>query len=60
MKTKKLDDMVIDINMEIRFGERVGHGGWLIGPNLFRPKACPAFACSSFASFFLYTQDEKR
>ena len=30
-------DMVadIDINMEIQFGERVGHGGWLIGLKLF-------------------------
>ena len=27
----------IDINMEIQFGERVGHGGWLIGPKIFRP-----------------------
>ena len=25
----------IDIDMEIQFGERVGHGGWLIGPKLF-------------------------
>ena len=25
----------IDINMEIQFGERVGHGGWLIGLKLF-------------------------
>ena len=33
---KKID---IDINIEIQFGERVGHGGWLIGPKLFRPKA---------------------
>ena len=24
----------IDIDMEIQFGERVGHGGWLIGPKL--------------------------
>ena len=34
-------DMVadIDINMEIQFGERGGHKGWLIGPKLFRPKA---------------------
>ena len=30
--TKKID---ININMEIQFGERVGHGGWLIGPKLF-------------------------
>ena len=30
--------MYIDINMEIQFGERVSHGGWLIGPQIFRPK----------------------
>ena len=28
----------IDIDMEIQFGERVGHRGWLIGPKLFGPK----------------------
>ena len=28
-------NMVADINMEIQFGERVGHGGCLIGPQLF-------------------------
>ena len=30
-------DMVadIDINIEIQFGERVGHRGWLIGPKFF-------------------------
>ena len=34
-------DMVadVDIDMEIQFGERFGHGGWLIGQKLFRPKA---------------------
>ena len=26
--------------MEIQFGERVGHGGWLSGTKLFRPEAC--------------------
>ena len=25
----------VNINMEIQFGERAGHGGWLIGPKLF-------------------------
>ena len=24
-----------------QFGERVGHGGWLIGPKPFRPEAYP-------------------
>ena len=27
-------DMVADIDMEIQFGERVGHAVWLIGPNM--------------------------
>ena len=35
---KKID---ININMEIQFRERMGHGGWLIGPKLFRPKGRP-------------------
>ena len=34
-------DNDIDIDMEIQFGERVGHKGWLIRPKLFRPKAYP-------------------
>ena len=33
----------IDINMEIQFGERVSHGGWLIGPQIFRPKIFTLF-----------------
>ena len=47
MVVDKVDDMEvdmvadIDINMEIQFGEKVGHGGWLIGPKLSRPKAYP-------------------
>ena len=28
-------DMVADINVNIQFGERVGQGGWLLGPKLF-------------------------
>ena len=32
----------IKINIEILFGERVGHGGWLIGPKPFLPEAYPA------------------
>ena len=48
-------DMVVDkvtvIDMEIQFGERVRHGGWLIGPKIVRPEAYPACAASkSFAS----------
>ena len=46
MEVDKVADIVakemdIDINMGIQFGERVGHGGWLIGPKLFRPEALP-------------------
>ena len=39
MEVDMVADINIDIkiNMEIQFGERVGHGGWLIGPKLFRP-----------------------
>ena len=39
-------NMVADINIEIQYGERVGHRVWLIGPKLFRPKAYPACASS--------------
>ena len=41
----KRNDIDININMEIQFGERVGNGGWLIGPNFFLPK--PYLACAS-------------
>ena len=44
-------NMVADINMEIQFGERVGHGGWLIRPKLFQPEACPACAFSKLCEF---------
>ena len=46
---KKID---IDINMEIQFGERVSHGGWLIGPKLFDPKLTRLAHLLSFASLF--------
>ena len=45
---KKID---IDINMEIQFGERVGHMGWLIGPKLFDPKQYPACVSSKLCEF---------
>ena len=38
----------INIDVEIQFGERVGHGGWLIGPKLFDPKQYPACAMCIF------------
>ena len=48
-------DMVadIDIDMEIQFGERFGHGGWLIGPKLFRPKAYASCASSKLCKFIV-------
>ena len=39
MEVDKVAD--IDIDMEIQFGERVRHGGWLIGPKIVRPEALP-------------------
>ena len=30
-----------DINMEIQFGERVGHGSWLIGPKFSSTRSLP-------------------
>ena len=52
-------DIATDINMEIQFGERVGHGGWLIGPKLFRPKAYPACASSKLCEFIFPATDDK-
>ena len=46
----------ININMEIKFGERVGHGGWLIGPKLLDPKLTRFAHLLSFASL-LYTRE---
>ena len=43
--------MVADIDMEIQFGERVGHRG---GLKLFRPKAYPACASSQLCEFFSF------
>ena len=37
------DNKKIDINMEIQFGESVSRGGWLIGPQIFRPKLFTLF-----------------
>ena len=46
----------ININMEIKFGERVGHGGWLIGPKLLDPKLTRFAHLLSFASL-LYKRE---
>ena len=48
MELKKID---IDINMEIQFGEKVGHMGWLIEPKLFRPEAYPTCVSSKLCEF---------
>ena len=47
---QKYIDINININMEIQFGERVGHGSWLIGPKLFWPGL---HILLSFASLFI-------
>ena len=66
MEVDKVADMVADIddvdmvantnihihiNMEIQFGERFGHGGWLIGFKLFRLNAYPTFMSSMLCEF---------
>ena len=43
----------IDINTEIQFGERFGHGGWLIGPKLFRPLAYLTCVSSKLCKFIV-------
>ena len=52
-KTKQKIIINIDIDMEIQFGEWVGHSGWLIGLKLFRPKASPARAYSELCEFII-------
>ena len=44
-------DIVINVKMQIQFGERVGHGGWLIGPKLFLLEAYPACVSSKLCEF---------
>ena len=46
-------DINIDTNMEIKFGEKVGHGGWLIRPKLFPPVAYPTCVSSKLCEFIL-------
>ena len=43
-------DINIYINMEIQFGERVGHRDWLSGTKLFRPEACASSKLCEFSS----------
>ena len=40
--------------MKIQFGERDGHGGWFIGPKLFRPVAYPVCASSKLREFICF------
>ena len=60
IKVDKVADMEVDtdininINKEIRFGERVGHKGWLIGPKLFRLEAYPAYLLSCVSLLFVF------
>ena len=37
-----------------QFGDRVGHGGWLIGPKLFRPENYPTCVSSKLREFIQY------
>ena len=39
------------MSTKFQLGERVGHGGWLIGPKLFRPEAYPAGTSSKLCEF---------
>ena len=42
-----------DINIDIQFGERIGHRGWENGPKLFRPEAYPACGSSKLCKFII-------
>ena len=59
IKVDKVADMEVDIdininiNKKIRFGERVGHEGWLIESKLFRPEAYPACISSKLCEFII-------
>ena len=55
MKVDKVADMAADMEANIQFGERVGRGGWFIGPKLSSTRSLRTrLACLlSFASFFL-------
>ena len=54
MKVDMVADINININMEIQFGERVGHGGCLIGPRRFRPQVYPYCASFKLCEFILF------
>ena len=66
IKVDKVADMEVDIdininiNKEIRFGERVGHKGWLNGPKLFRLEAyhptCASSMLCKLISFAVLTE----
>ena len=50
---KKKRKNYINISMEIQFGERVGHKGWLIRPKIFDQKLTRLACLLSFVSLFL-------
>ena len=56
MEVDKVADMVadIDINIEIQFGERVGHEGWLIWSKLEVNQAYPACPSYKLCEFIIY------
>ena len=51
MKNTQWLTIVININMEIQFDEKVGHRGWLIGLKLFRLEAYPTCVSSKLCEF---------
>ena len=53
MEVDKVADIEVDMEKEIEFGERVGHGGWLIGPKLLRPEAFPYKLCEFIMNLHL-------
>ena len=56
MKRDKVADIVADLEMNkfvmLQFGERVGHGDWLIWTKLFDPKLTRLVCLLSFVSLF--------
>ena len=49
-RRRRVPNLARRINVT-QFGERVGHGGWLIGPKLFRPEACVSSKLCEFISW---------
>ena len=51
MEVDKVADIEVNMEKEIQFGERVGHGGWLTGPKLIQSETYPACASSKLCEF---------